>query len=62
MCIRDRLKDEREAFDLGFEEYFLQDNYCFIEWPEMAPNLINDDMVVIKMSLDGQKRIVEIII
>lgn len=57
-----RLKDEEEVFDLGFEEYLLQDAYCFIEWPERAPNLIKDDMVVIKIRLDGKKRIIEIII
>ena len=57
-----RLKDEEEVFDLGFEDYLLQDAYCFIEWPERAPNLIKDDMVVIKIRLDGKKRIIEIII
>ncbi len=57
-----RLKDEKEAFDMGYEEYFFGDNYCFIEWPEKIPNLINDDIVIVKISLDLRKRIIEIII
>ena len=57
-----RLNNESEAFDLGCEEYFLNDNYCFVEWPEMIPSLIDHNMVVVKIKLDGYKRIFEIII
>ena len=57
-----RLEKEKEVFDIGYEEYFFGDDYCFIEWPERIPNLIEDDMVVIKMKLDGTKRVIEIII
>lgn len=35
-----RLKHEEEAFDMGYEEYFYTDAYCFIEWPEKIPNLL----------------------
>ena len=34
-----RIKTENEAFDIGFEEYLDSGEYCFIEWPEMIPNL-----------------------
>ena len=57
-----RLKDESEAFDIGYEEYFFGNNYCFIEWPEMIPNLIEEDMVEIKIQLNGIKRVIEITI
>ena len=57
-----RLENEKEAFDMGYEEYFFGDDYCFIEWPEKIPNLIEDDMVAIKMRLNGTKRVIEIII
>jgi len=57
-----RLKDEQEAFDIGYEEYFLGDDYCFVEWPEKIPNLIEDNMIKIKMQLIGEKRNIEIII
>lgn len=29
-----RIRNESEAYDLGFEEYLYSGNYCFIEWPE----------------------------
>ena len=57
-----RLKDEKEAFDIGCEEYFLGGHYCFIEWPEKVPNLIENDMVKIRIGLDGKKRVIEITI
>tara|TARA_B100000767_G_C19704333_1_gene509811 strand:- start:870 stop:1289 length:420 start_codon:yes stop_codon:yes gene_type:complete len=57
-----RINDENEAYDMGYEEYFFNDSYCFIEWPEKIPNLIEEDMVQIKMSFEGNKRRIEVII
>jgi tRNA threonylcarbamoyladenosine biosynthesis protein TsaE len=57
-----RIEDEREAYDMGYEEYFFSNAYCFIEWPEKIPNLIEEDMVQIKMSVEGNKRRIEVII
>jgi len=57
-----RIENEREAYDMGYEEYFFSDAYCFIEWPEKIPNLIEEDMVKIKMFLEGKKRRIEVII
>ena len=44
-----RIKNESEAFDLGFEEYLVSGDYCFIEWPEMIPNLCPESFVKIKI-------------
>jgi tRNA threonylcarbamoyladenosine biosynthesis protein TsaE len=57
-----RLKNEEEAFDMGCEEYLYGSNYCFIEWPEKIPNFINNNMLKVKIRLDGIKRVIEIII
>ena len=57
-----RIEDEKEVFDMGYEEYFSSNTYCFIEWPERIPNLIEEEMVTIKMFLDGIKRKIEVII
>jgi|SRR5690606_13476101 len=38
-----RLKSEEEAFDLGYEEYFYSNSYCFVEWPEKIPNLLSSN-------------------
>ena len=35
-----RLKKEEEAFDLGYEDYFYSDSYCFVEWPEKIESLL----------------------
>ena len=57
-----RIEDEKEVYDMGYEEYFFSNAYCFIEWSEKIPNLIEEDMVQIKMSFDGNKRRIEVII
>ena len=44
-----RLKDLREAIDLGTEEYLYSGNYCFIEWPQMIEPLLPDDTVSIRI-------------
>ena len=44
-----RINDEEEAYDIGIEEYFYSDNYCFIEWPEKIPNLLPEDYTRIRI-------------
>lgn|SRR5690554_1753384 len=53
-----RLKNEAEAYDIGLEEYFEEDAWCFIEWPEQALNLLPDErhLVTIKI-IDEQTRV-----
>jgi len=46
-----RLKEEQEAFDLGYEDYFFSGQYCFIEWPEKIPNLLPEDVISISISV-----------
>ncbi len=57
-----RIDHEKEAYDIGYEEYFFSNAYCFIEWPEKIPNLIEEDVVRIKMSIKGNIRWIEVII
>src|SRR5690606_13331013 len=42
-----RLKNESEAYDLGYEEYFYSGNYCFVEWPEKIANLLPEQYLKI---------------
>jgi len=42
-----RLKNIREALDIGVEEYFFSGNYCFIEWPEIIESLLPDNCMAI---------------
>lgn len=48
-----RLKDQNEALDMGYEEYFYSGKYCFIEWPEKIANLIPDNYVGVRIHVTG---------
>ena len=47
-----RIEDEEEAFDMGIEEYFDTDAWCFVEWPEKVENVLPLDSVVINLSIN----------
>jgi tRNA threonylcarbamoyladenosine biosynthesis protein TsaE len=55
-----RLKNQAEALDLGYEEYFYSGAYCFIEWPEKIPDLLPDHYirVDIKVVDDNARQII----
>ncbi|KKO90138.1 MULTISPECIES: tRNA (adenosine(37)-N6)-threonylcarbamoyltransferase complex ATPase subunit type 1 TsaE [Sphingobacterium] len=56
-----RIKDEQEAFDFGYEEYFYSGAYCFVEWPEKIPNLLPEEAKEIHISiLDATTRQISI--
>lgn len=40
-----RIKSLNELFDLGYEEYFFSDKYCFVEWPELIEPLLPPNTV-----------------
>lgn len=46
-----RLKDEQEAIQAGMEDAILSDNYCFIEWPEKAEELLPEVVFIINIEL-----------
>lgn len=52
-----RIKDEQEAYDLGYEDYFFSGSYCFVEWPEKIPNLLPDEFVIVNITVgaEGQR-------
>ena len=54
-----RIDDVREAFDLGYEEYFYSGELCLVEWPEKIEELLPDDTLRIRIDTlpDGSRRI-----
>jgi tRNA threonylcarbamoyladenosine biosynthesis protein TsaE len=40
-----RIKNEKEAYDIGYEDYFYSNNYCLIEWPEKISELLPENYV-----------------
>ena len=54
-----RIKDLREAMDMGTEEYLYSGNYCFIEWAEMIEPLLPEDTVWVKIEAmeNGERKL-----
>ena len=51
-----RLRKPEEAFDIGLEEYLYSGNYCFVEWPEMAGELLPEETVHVFISEEAGVR------
>jgi len=45
-----RIKNLQELYDLGYEEYFFSDEYCFVEWPELIEPLLPPNTVKITIT------------
>ena len=48
-----RIQNEEEVLDLGYEDYFYSNSFCFIEWAEKIPSLIPDQFHQISLNLDS---------
>jgi tRNA threonylcarbamoyladenosine biosynthesis protein TsaE len=52
-----RLKTEAEAIDAGVEDLLNSGLYCFVEWPQNAPDLLGPDTLHLYLEvLDAQTR------
>jgi tRNA threonylcarbamoyladenosine biosynthesis protein TsaE len=47
-----RINNEKEAIDIGLEEYLYSGNYCFIEWAEKVENLLPQETVSVFISVN----------
>jgi len=54
-----RIDSEEEAYDIGVEEYFYSNAWCFIEWPNKVENLLPLESVAIHITIlsDGLRNI-----
>jgi tRNA threonylcarbamoyladenosine biosynthesis protein TsaE len=50
-----RIKNLKELYEIGFEEYLQGKNYVFIEWPTLALTFI-DSYIEIKIEMKGNNR------
>ncbi len=56
-----RIEDETEALDMGIEDYFDDDAWCFVEWPNKVKNLLPLNAVAIHLSInEDQSRTISI--
>ncbi len=54
-----RLKSIEEALNIGIEDVLYNDQYCFIEWPDIIKPLLPEDVVKINISIlnDSSRKI-----
>jgi tRNA threonylcarbamoyladenosine biosynthesis protein TsaE len=45
-----RIKNVKEAVEIGAEEYLYSANYCFIEWAEIITPLLPDAVITINIT------------
>ena len=57
-----RIEDEMEALDIGVEEIFEEDAWCFIEWPEKIDNLLPENCVEVSIEIEKDVRIINLVL
>jgi len=50
-----RIRKLEEILDLGYEDYFFSGSYCFIEWPEIAGELLPADAIRLQMKVNSDQ-------
>lgn len=51
-----RIKKQEEVFDFGIEEYLTGKSYCFMEWPELIEEILPQETVSVRISVDDQEQ------
>ena len=51
-----RISSGSELSDLGFEDYIDSGYFCFIEWPDIALDVLSGNFVSITLSVAGEGR------
>ena len=49
-----RLKNLREAYDIGYEDYFYSGAYCLIEWPSKVEELLPEKYTKVEIEILGE--------
>jgi len=44
-----RIRDIREAYDIGYEEYFYSGHICLIEWPERVEEILPEQHIKVEI-------------
>ncbi len=54
-----RLKNIEEAYNMGFDEYFYSGNYCFVEWPAIAEDILPEGSKILTIAVnpDGSRTV-----
>nr|WP_321405720.1 tRNA (adenosine(37)-N6)-threonylcarbamoyltransferase complex ATPase subunit type 1 TsaE [uncultured Carboxylicivirga sp.] len=54
-----RLKEEEEAYDMGYEDYLYSGHHCMIEWPEKIASLLPNGRLELHITeeMDGRRKL-----
>jgi tRNA threonylcarbamoyladenosine biosynthesis protein TsaE len=54
-----RIDNVSEMYDMGYEDYFYSDAWCFIEWPEKAADLMPPGLLYLTITVndDGSRTV-----
>lgn len=54
-----RLDDPTEALDIGIEEYFYSQNYCWLEWAEKVADYLPDQyfLIILEILSDSERKV-----
>jgi tRNA threonylcarbamoyladenosine biosynthesis protein TsaE len=56
-----RIRKQEEVYDFGIEEYLTGDSYCFMEWPELIEEILPEETIRVRISVDeNEQRILSI--
>lgn len=55
-----RIEDETEALDIGVDELFEENAYCFMEWPSKIANLLPENTVFVSIESINDVRIITV--
>lgn len=50
-----RLKKVEEAIDFGIEDYFYDDHYLFIEWPQIIESILPEGFILLRIKVNEDK-------
>jgi tRNA threonylcarbamoyladenosine biosynthesis protein TsaE len=51
-----RIKKQEEVYDFGIEEYLTGDSYCFMEWPELIEEILPEETIKVKITVDNNEQ------
>jgi tRNA threonylcarbamoyladenosine biosynthesis protein TsaE len=51
-----RIRKQEEVFDFGIEEYLTGESYCFMEWPELIEEILPEETVKVRISVDNNEQ------
>jgi len=55
-----RLNHPTEALDIGIEEVFEENAWCFMEWPEKIGNLLPENSVMVRITEENGSRLIDV--